>query len=159
MGAHGASVESVTSLRVYGSGNIYSILPPSGWRTASVYIMLIHNIAAFTLHVQVCNCFKHTRRHRNHSGPDSATSQTSFACCTHLLLHLFEEQWVDKKSLKCASALHAAADVSVGALCSNTRPALLFSPALSAPSRYDVSSLCMHATWLLFLPCLRAVLL
>ncbi|KAK9809392.1 hypothetical protein WJX73_001610 [Symbiochloris irregularis] len=32
--------------------NVYSILPASGWRIASVYIMLIHNIAAFTLHVQ-----------------------------------------------------------------------------------------------------------
>ncbi|KAK9918010.1 hypothetical protein WJX75_000512 [Coccomyxa subellipsoidea] len=38
--------------QVLQQANIYSILPPSGWRTASVYIMLIHNIAAFTLHVQ-----------------------------------------------------------------------------------------------------------
>ncbi|KAK9817815.1 hypothetical protein WJX72_002659 [[Myrmecia] bisecta] len=31
-------------------GNIYSILPASHWKTASVYLMLIHNIAAFTVH-------------------------------------------------------------------------------------------------------------
>ncbi|KAK9816803.1 hypothetical protein WJX72_005264 [[Myrmecia] bisecta] len=30
--------------------NVYSILPNSGWKTASVWLMLIHNIGAFTLH-------------------------------------------------------------------------------------------------------------
>ena len=31
---------------------MYSILPASKWKEASVYLMLIHNAAAFTLHVQ-----------------------------------------------------------------------------------------------------------
>lgn len=32
------------------AANVYSILPDSGWKSFSVYIMLIHNISAFTLH-------------------------------------------------------------------------------------------------------------
>ena len=32
------------------AANVYSILPDSGWKRASVWIMLIHNISAFTLH-------------------------------------------------------------------------------------------------------------
>lgn len=30
--------------------NVYNILPNSNWKTASVYMMLIHNCAAFTVH-------------------------------------------------------------------------------------------------------------
>lgn len=32
------------------AANVYSILPDSGWKRASVWIMLIHNVSAFTLH-------------------------------------------------------------------------------------------------------------
>lgn len=32
------------------AANIYAVLPNSSWKTASVYLMLIHNITAFTLH-------------------------------------------------------------------------------------------------------------
>lgn len=32
------------------AANIYAALPNTGWKTASVYLMLIHNITAFTLH-------------------------------------------------------------------------------------------------------------
>ena len=32
------------------AANVYSILPKSGWKVVSVWIMLIHNISAFTLH-------------------------------------------------------------------------------------------------------------
>ena len=37
---------------IWSAANVYSILPATKWREASVYIMLVHNIAAFTLHVQ-----------------------------------------------------------------------------------------------------------
>ncbi|KAL0034831.1 hypothetical protein WJX77_008984 [Trebouxia sp. C0004] len=35
---------------ILSQANVYSILPDSGWKRASVWIMLIHNISAFTLH-------------------------------------------------------------------------------------------------------------
>ena len=35
------------------AANVYSILPSSGFKTVSVYMMLIHNISAMTLHTNV----------------------------------------------------------------------------------------------------------
>ncbi|KAK9810983.1 hypothetical protein WJX73_003275 [Symbiochloris irregularis] len=48
---HSLAISLCYNKEVLQQSNVYAILPNNGWRSFSVYIMLIHNIAAFTLHV------------------------------------------------------------------------------------------------------------
>ena len=42
--------ESAFANEKFLAANVYAVLPNSGWKSFSVWIMLFHNIGAFTLH-------------------------------------------------------------------------------------------------------------
>lgn len=67
------------------AANVYSILPDSGWKHASVWIMLIHNISAFTLHTNPL-LYMWERLIRTHHHPWYIRLPSRIPVCKPLLL-------------------------------------------------------------------------
>ena len=67
------------------AANVYSILPDSGWKRASVWVMLIHNISAFTLHTNPL-LYMWERLIRTHHHPWYIRLPSRIPVCKPLLL-------------------------------------------------------------------------